>query len=178
MDLSVISTALYSIMDRGQVFRAVFLLAYMVLSFVNLMLPSLVTWSGPHFMSQFLSLGIVLALWPVAGPLAHSRWVSFGLLSIALHLIGKESISTLRESRKTTDNSLQRPPYHLYAIKQLEEVFRSFFGYFIVHWIIVPLLWIVNLVIVPDGLLYYMYPSILANMGPRCDYGVALQVNA
>ncbi len=176
IDLSLISSALYSILARGQVFRAAFLLSYIVLTYVNLMLPSIVAWSGPHFMSQYLSLGALVVLWPVAGPLAYSRWVSFGLLCIALHLIGKESISVLREPRKTPDNSLQRPPYHLYASKQLEEVFRSFFAYFLVHWLVVPLLWIINLAIVPDGLLYYMYPSILANMGPRCDYGVALQV--
>ena len=174
LDLSTITSCLYSILQNGQAFRAIFLLSYSALTFVYVVLPAVVAWAGPHFMSQFISLATLISLWPIAAPLLHARWLSFSCLLIALHFIAKESVATLKENRK--GEAAHRLPYHLYALKQLEDEFRSFLAHFLIQLVFRPLLWCINL-LVPDGLLYYMYPLILADMGPRCDYGVALQIN-
>jgi len=114
---------------------------------------------------------------------------------LALYLISKESSSVLKEPRSkhskmdlednsnnisnsstTTTGNSSKSLQHLYAAKQFEEQCRSFLAHLMVQWLIRPLLAVAN-TIAADGLMYYMYPSVLADMGPSCDYGVALQIN-
>jgi len=193
--LSLLPSLMYSSLLSGKGFTASSLVAYALLTYFYLFLPSFVSWAGAHFVSQVVCLCTLLSLWMMAGSLLHAKWVAFVLMVLALYLISKESSAVLSEPRvkhNKTDienhsstisnssaaslNSNSKSLQHLYAAKQFEEECRSFLAHMMVQWLIRPLLAVAN-IIAADGLMYYMYPSVLADMGPTCDYGVALQIN-
>lgn len=176
--------------QSGRVHNASAVLAYAALMLFFVRLPALVRWSGPHFMSQALSLATVLSSWTVASSIGTGRWIAFALFVVALFFISKESMAVLKTHRVSGSDSANKEEglssvavqthrsslQHLFASKQLEEQLRGVLAHSLVSFVLWPLIALVN-TILPDGLYYYMHPLVLADLGPRCDVGIALQIN-
>ena len=118
-------------------------------------------------------------------------WLTIALFVLAAMRISSATLQTLQahstessdqkykedpESRHALTSSSSLFPKHLYRVKQIEEVCRLFLVNGVIVFLVKPLLRLCNYVI-PNRLQYWMYPTPVLNLGPRCDYGIAYQVN-
>lgn len=156
--------------------NASFLVVYLAYPgyFYGLLLLS--RWSNIQFTALLVSLLGALFLWiSTASPsFGIARYSAFCLSAFALTSISYECYQTLQSG--TVGGMVAGNTRHLYRAKQIEELCRLTLTNFIVNTLLRPIISLCSL-LSPTELMYYLHPTPIFNMGNRCDYGIAYQVN-
>lgn len=133
----------------------------------------LIRWSNECFISQFICILSIVVLFVAKGPTPHygMKWYYFvDLFFAAVFCLSQEMYWTLKILGGDAPN-------HLYSTKQIEDGIRALIAHdVLVRFIVLPLVAVASFV-APAGYRYYMFPGIVYDLGPKCDIGLALQIN-
>jgi len=129
---------------------------------------SLTAWSTCYFSSMWRSVFLCFSLWCVAPPVQLARWWAFIILMMAMSQLSSESKLTLQRTEQSAK--------WVYCAKNAEHAVRFLVCYCFHVYIVVPVCWLLSY-LAPDGQMYWTYPGPVMDLGPRCDYGMAYQIN-